>query len=59
MLAQRYPDAYDGIAASAPAINWAQFIPAAAWAQVMMVVSGKFPSKVRNGRVHGSRDYNL
>lgn len=45
MLAQRYPDAYDGIAAAAPAINWAQFIPAAAWAQVMMSITGQFPPK--------------
>ncbi|KAH6658969.1 Tannase/feruloyl esterase [Truncatella angustata] len=42
-LAQRYPDAYDGIAAAAPAFNWAQFIPAAAWAQVMMDLLDTFP----------------
>ncbi|KAF9700050.1 hypothetical protein EKO04_001573 [Ascochyta lentis] len=45
MLAQRYPNAYDGIAASAPAFNWAQFIPAASWAQTMMVVNSQYPSK--------------
>lgn len=45
MLAQRYPDAYDGIAAAAPAFNWGQFIPAAAWAQVMMAINGQFPPK--------------
>ena len=45
MLAQRYPDAYDGIAAAAPAFNWAQFIPAASWAQVMMSITGQFPPK--------------
>ncbi|OTB04464.1 hypothetical protein M426DRAFT_73449 [Hypoxylon sp. CI-4A] len=43
MLAQRYPDAYDGIAASAPAFNLAQFFPAAAWAQVMMNLLDIFP----------------
>lgn len=43
MLAQRYPDAYDGIAASAPAFNWGQFIPAAAWAQVTMKLLDTFP----------------
>lgn len=45
MLAQRFPDAYDGIAAAAPAFNWGQFIPAAAWAQAMMEVTGQFPPK--------------
>lgn len=45
MLAQRYPDAYDGIAAAAPAFNWGQFVPAAAWAQVMMEITGQFPPK--------------
>jgi hypothetical protein len=45
MLAQRYPDAYDGIAAAAPAINWAHFIPAAAWAQVMMSITDQYPPK--------------
>lgn len=45
MLAQRYPDAYDGIAAAAPAFNWGQFIPGASWAQVMMEITGHFPPK--------------
>ncbi len=45
MLAQRYPDAYNGIAASAPALNWARLIPAAAWPQVMMELTRQFPPK--------------
>lgn len=45
MLAQRYPDAYDGIAASAPAFNWDKFIPATTWAQVMMEINGHFPPR--------------
>lgn len=45
MLAQRYPNAYDGIAAAAPAFNWAQFIPATTWTQIMMRIIGSFPPK--------------
>ncbi|PKX90532.1 tannase and feruloyl esterase [Aspergillus novofumigatus IBT 16806] len=45
MLAQRYPEAYDGIAAAAPAFNWARLFPALAWPQVMMELTGQFPQK--------------
>lgn len=45
MLAQRYPDAYDGIAAAAPALNWAQMLPSTTWTQVVMETIGHFPSK--------------
>ncbi|KAH8689242.1 tannase and feruloyl esterase-domain-containing protein [Phaeosphaeriaceae sp. PMI808] len=45
MLAQRYPEAYDGIAAAAPAFNWGRLFPAFAWPQVMMKLTGQFPSK--------------
>ncbi|KAK5134440.1 hypothetical protein LTR08_006487 [Meristemomyces frigidus] len=36
MLAQRYPELYDGILALAPAINWDSFIVAEYWAQHVM-----------------------
>jgi pimeloyl-ACP methyl ester carboxylesterase len=36
MNAQRYPEDYDGIAALAPAINWAQFVPGMNWAHQVM-----------------------
>ncbi|KAI5367089.1 Putative tannase/feruloyl esterase, alpha/Beta hydrolase [Septoria linicola] len=36
MVAQRYPEAFDGILALAPAINWPKFIVAEMWAQHVM-----------------------
>jgi hypothetical protein len=36
LLAQRHPEAYDGILAAAPAINWDRFLPSLLWPQVVM-----------------------
>lgn len=43
MMAQRYPDAYDGILAQAPAVHWAELIPTMFWPQWFMQQIGYFP----------------
>jgi hypothetical protein len=43
MLAQRYPHAYNGIAAAAPAIYAPQLMMASICAQIVMKHRGEFP----------------
>ncbi|VUC29974.1 unnamed protein product, partial [Clonostachys rosea] len=42
-LAQRYPDAYDGIAAATPAVYWSQFFQVMLWAQMVMKEIDEYP----------------
>ncbi|KAJ4984607.1 feruloyl esterase b precursor [Stagonosporopsis vannaccii] len=43
MMAQRYPEAYDGILAQAPAAHWAELIATMWWPQWVMQQIGYFP----------------
>ncbi|KAK2001342.1 tannase and feruloyl esterase [Colletotrichum falcatum] len=42
-LAQRYPTAYDGIIAAAPAVNWAGVFISTMWPKVYMDVTRQYP----------------
>jgi hypothetical protein len=42
-LAQTYPEAFDGIAASAAPLDWSQLSPAGFWAQTAMHETGEYP----------------
>ena len=43
MMAQRYPEQYDGILANCPAINWPSFVVAEYWGQLVMNRLGIYP----------------
>lgn len=45
VAAQRYPTIFDGIVAGAPAINWAAYVVAEQWPQVVMAEESTYPSK--------------
>jgi len=43
MLAQRYPDAYDGIMAGAPGIYWPELLASGQWPQQVMKTLDSYP----------------
>jgi hypothetical protein len=45
MMAQRYPERYDGIIVAAPAINWPSFLVAEYWGQLAMNQLGVYPQQ--------------
>lgn len=51
MLAQRYPTAYDGIAAGAPALHWNDLFPSMQWPQQFMAMLGKYPHACELGAI--------
>ena len=51
MLAQRYPTAYDGIAAGAPALHWNDLFPSMQWPQQFMASLGKYPHACELGAI--------
>ncbi|OCT49142.1 putative tannase [Cladophialophora carrionii] len=45
MAAQTHPEDFDGIVAGAPAIDWARYVIAEQWPQVVMREEGIYPSR--------------